>query len=442
MPDFTEKIRAHVVTVNTGSGVLIQPADADFTYILTAKHVIETAKNSGVYFSAEEIVVTKYNGEVIALQDRRICAVTDLAVIISNDRLDAEVQPAISKPQREDRVLYYGYPQTRRGTNQEDRLREYGGEVTENPENSFTLMLDGQPEWAEVAGSSGGGVFKIIGEDIFLYGVESRVEGAVGREFHGKVVCSSMSAVESLIEKEGIPKIYPVAMSSFIGLVERSFEYYNRTELPDNLNYLKGKLHDLANNLGLAGSVSPLDLYHKFRSGLLIRNSLAQDLYSTDLWISYLEYLIISCLIDDVQNIDVAYVNDNNSRRRFLYSADKGVWARRLMDIFRSDFRGLKRKGKVVISTGDISANMQVMKPTLDGIVPNIGRSDASELMVDAGITNPAKEFDVYHLTGLHRECILRNEHDLAKYYAGNDAPGYGPDDLMTLVRSLYSEHI
>ncbi|MDP5542486.1 hypothetical protein P3769_15435 [Pseudomonas aeruginosa] len=442
MPDFTEKIRAHVVTVSTGSGVIIQPAHAEYTYILTAKHVIETGKNTGIYLPHQDIVVTKYNGGVISLRDRKICNVTDLAILISNERLDVEIQPAISKPQRGDKVLFYGYPQTRRGTAHDDRLREYGGEVTESPPDKFTLMLNGQPEWAEVAGSSGGGIFTIIGDDIFLCGVESRVEGNVGREFHGKVICSSMSAVESLIEKEGLPKIYPVAMSSFVGLVERTFEYYNRTELPDNLNFLKGKLHDLANDLGLDGAISPLDLYRKFQSGLLIKNSPEQELYSTELWVSYLEYLVISCLVDDVQNVNITYVSDNNARRRFLYSADKNVWARRLMDIFKSDFRGLKRKGKIVISTGDVAANMQVMKPTLDGIVPNIGRSGSSELMVDAGISNPAKEFDVYHLTGLHRECILRNEYDLAKYYAGNDEPGYGPDELMTLVRSLYSEHI
>ncbi|MCY1370103.1 hypothetical protein D9M69_571810 [compost metagenome] len=83
---------------------------------------------------------------------------------------------------------------------------------------------------------------------------------------------------------------------------------------------------------------------------------------------------------------------------------------------------------------------MQAKDPQLEKIVVNIGRGQVSDLMVDAGIVNPATEFKVYHLTGLHKVCVLDNENDLGKFYAGGK--GCGEPELMDVVRRLYSAHI
>lgn len=440
MPDFTQKTQDHIVIVDAGSGVLIRPSSGIGTYILTAKHVIETAPNSGVYRAAEDIAVTTYTGNIVPVQQVRISPRADLAILISEQEINAYLTPAISKLERSNKTLYYGYPSQRRGGNEDDRLREYEGEVTASTSETFTLRLEGEPEHGEIVGSSGGGVFVIIGDDLFLCGIESRVEGRVDREFHGKVVCIPMSVVDELIDAEGLDRIFPVEMKSFLALSERVFNCYDQAELPANLIFLKAQFRQLTKKLGSNEEVSPIDLYKKFQSALLICNSPVQDLYSVDLWIAYLEFLVISCLIDEAELITIEYIEANSANRRFLFSADNKKWAWRLLDIFRSDFRGLKRKGKIIISTGELNASMQPMKPSLDRIVPDIGRSATGELRVDAGILNPVDEFDIYHLTGLHKECVLAREYELAEYYAGKE--GAGPEELMALVRRLYSAHI
>ncbi|MCY1300815.1 hypothetical protein D9M70_503980 [compost metagenome] len=266
------------------------------------------------------------------------------------------------------------------------------------------------------------------------------MEGSVGREFHGRVICLPIHVIEALITKERLESIHLPAMNSFLGLVSKTFEYYNQADDPTNLQFLKNKLHERARVLGSTEEVNPFGLYQAFQADLLIRNSPAQDLYCEDLWVAYFEFLIISCLIDGVQEMDFSYVEDNSARRRFLFSADKENWVWRLMDIFRSDFRGLRRDGKIVVSTGDKSGRMQAKDPQLEKIVVNIGRGQVSDLMVDAGIVNPATEFKVYHLTGLHKVCVLDNENDLGKFYAGGK--GCGEPELMDVVRRLYSAHI
>ena len=54
MIDISEIISSHTVRVDGGSGVLINPAEGDFSYIITAKHVIELGDK---YKSHQDIVV-------------------------------------------------------------------------------------------------------------------------------------------------------------------------------------------------------------------------------------------------------------------------------------------------------------------------------------------------------------------------------------------------
>ena len=44
------------------------------------------------------------------------------------------------------------------------------------------------------------------------------------------------------------------------------------------------------------------------------------------------------------------------------------------MDIFRSDFKGLKLGGKIIVSTGDSAPKHEARKSSLDRVVIDIGR--------------------------------------------------------------------
>lgn len=442
MPDQIDKIRSHVVIVNDGSGVVIQPASGDHTYILTAKHVLETEENSGQYHQIENITVTKINGDTIDLVSRVISAENDIAILVTGSKLESDLQIAISKPERNNKILYYGYPGTRRNLAPRDKLREYPGQINEVESDRFSVALDGRPLWGEVAGASGGGVFVEIGGDIFLQGIESRVEGDVDREFHGKVICTPIAMIEKIIAEAGLEKIHPPSMTSFIGLVDKTFSCFAYAEDPENLRFLLNQLKERGSLLSLANQVNPLTLYEKFKKKLLVKDCPEQNLFNEKLWIAYFEFLNICCLIDDVDvsAVDFSYIDENSTRRRFLFSTDQENWIWKLLDIFRSDFRGLKRGGKIIISSADNAPKHFARDTSLDKIIPDIGRRNRSEIMVDSGISNPATEFKVYNLTGLHNFCIVKDDDLFSSYYAGN--PGRGEVELMSLVKGLYNAHI
>ena len=238
MPDQINKIRSHVVMVNDGSGVLIQSALGNQSYILTAKHVLETEENSRQYYDIDKITVIKMNGDVIDLVRRVVSTDHDLAVLITSSELDSDLQIAVSKPERNKRVFYYGYPSTRRNLEPRDQLREYLGRVNEIEDDRFSVTLDGRPGWGEVVGSSGGGIFVELGGDIFLQGIESRVEGVVDREFHGKVICTPVAMIEKLLSESGLDKIHPPSMTSFIGLVDKTFQCFAQGKVRISRSFL------------------------------------------------------------------------------------------------------------------------------------------------------------------------------------------------------------
>lgn len=440
MPNQINKIRSHVVMVNDGSGVLIQPALGNQSYILTAKHVLEIEENSRLYHDIDEITVTKTNGDVINLAKRIVSDDNDIAILIVDSKLDSDLQIAISKPERNKKVFYYGYPAIRRGLEPREQLREYPGQINEVEDDRFSVALDGRPGWGEVAGSSGGGVFVEIGGDIFLQGIESRVEGVVDREFHGKVICTPIAIIEKFITESGLEKIHPPSMASFIGLVDKTFQCFAQAEDPNNLTFLMNQLQERGSKLSSAEEMNPFTLFEKFKKKLLIRDCPEQNLYNEKLWIAYLEFLIISSLIDDIDVADFSYIDENSTRRRFLFSTDQDNWIWKLMDIFRSDFRGLKLGGKIVVSTGESAPKHEARKSSLKKVVVDIGRGQKNEMMVDSGITNPAIDFTVYNLTGLHKLCVVDDDENFANYYAGSDE--HGEVELMALIKDLYNAYI
>lgn len=169
LPNQINKIRSHVVMVNDGSGVLVQPALGNQSYILTAKHVLEIEENSRLYHDIDEIIVTKINGDVINLAKRIVSDDNDIAILIVDSKLlDSDLQISISKPERNKKVFYYGYPAIRRGLEPREQLREYPGQINEVEDDRFSVALDGRPGWGEVAGSSGGEYLLKLEETYFF----------------------------------------------------------------------------------------------------------------------------------------------------------------------------------------------------------------------------------------------------------------------------------
>lgn len=423
--------------VDGGSGVLINPAEGDFSYIITAKHVIELGDK---YKSHQDIVVKNLSCELIPLESVFIHSSADLAVLITQEKYENKLEISNTSAIRGDTLFIYGFPNTRIGENlQSDRIREYSGIVQSFNQEKFIVSLEDSPDYDQLVGISGGGVFKVVGDDIFLCGIESRKHGNVQSEFHGNIECIQLNKIEELIEKNNLPKIYPEKMHNFIKLVRSSFSYFQNADEPAYIEFLTNSLHSYADKFSENGP-TPIEISSRLKNKLLISNSPLQELYHVNLWIAFLEFIIISSLLDKVNELSFEYIEEVSKKRKFLFTASKDNWIKKLEEIFKSDFRGLKKGGCIIISSNEHRARLSPKPHRYASVISNIGRVSTSDLMVDAAIRNPAKDFNIMHLTGLHEVCVINNEELFSKYYSGND--GFDVEEMMEIFKEIYRENI
>ncbi len=439
MTDIAQKMKQHSVSVDEGSGVLINPSYGEFSYIITAKHNIRI--NEDEYKNAKDIKVKNSSNTIITVERVIIHSALDLAVLITQSRLELNLTSVNYPLTRGENVYFYGFPRVRR-TNDENspyEAREYRGMTQESGDQEFKLRLEGSPDKSQIDGASGGGIFKVDQEnDVFLCGIESRMEGN-NREHHGQVVCIHLNQLDSLLHENELPAIYPELMHNFYNLVCKTFSYFEEADDPEAVQFLKNKLHEHAEVFSGAGP-RPIDIYNKLKEKLLIKNSSSQELYHEKLWVAFLEFMVISSLLDEVKELSFEYVDNTSKKRKFLFSASKGKWIRKLEDIFKSDFRGLEKGGVIVVSSNEPHANLSPKPRVYQNIIVHIGKISRSELMVDIGIRNPANDFRLCHLTGLHKTCVIEHEEKFADYYAGRE--GYDEEEMMSKFKESYREHI
>ncbi|EKN4739342.1 trypsin-like peptidase domain-containing protein [Yersinia enterocolitica] len=442
MRDINEKMSKHSVVVDGGSGILINPCGGEFSYIITALHVTENIKGSRICKNHTDICVRDNEGTSILISRAIPHPDKDLALLITSEKYNLDLIPSISSVTREDKIYYCGYPDVRRNTINKgvNNLREFEGIVQESSESEFIVRLAESPSRDEVVGASGGGIFKQVENDVFLCGIEYKMDGNTQREFHGRVVCFHISELNTWLEELTLPLIYPALMLNFLDLISKAFIYSEHVDIPENTSFLEQTLRTYIAEINNKNTATPIEVYQKLKESLLINNSDPHELYDMNLWVAFLEFITISALIDNVGSIDISYINEISNKRRFLFSASKGNWTRRLMDIYTSDFRGLMKDGVIIVSTKEYIGKFQPVDSYRQTILRDIGRKGHSHMMVDSAIKNPVSDFKLFHLSGLHHRCVIEKEDIYANYFSGNI--GFDDNEVLEKVKGEYSAFI
>lgn len=438
LTDIIQMAKSNCVIVENGSGVLINPATGDFSYILTAKHVIGIYDGKKIigYKEYNDIKIEDINSEIVELQGVITHDEADVAILITKKKYISGLISVKEKILRDDKAILIGFPESRRKS--EQKIREFKGEVQEYNETTFVLRIEEKPDQKQVQGSSGGGVFKIVEDKIYLCGIESGMDGGIS-EYHGRVVCTHLENINKLLIEKNSPEIFPEQMHSFINIIKNTFSHFDNADDPSCFEFLKNNLHEYAHNFS-EKAPSPFEVSNKLGNKLLIKNSPSENLFNENLWSAFLEFMLISSLLDKIDELNFETIDQVSKKRRFLFSACKGNWTQKLLDIFQSDFRGLQKGGVIIVSTNDARATKELKPRTFEKIVVNIGRVSSTNLMVDAAIRNPAKEFRLMHLIGLHDECVLDNDIEFEKYYSGNE--GYDVEEMLEKFKEFYHANI
>lgn len=383
-------IKEYVACVNGGSGVIFQPADETFTYILTAKHIfyddngqsIDTRVNIHYYSKPDNAMVAFPEFDLVTgtnffphSENNIDIAILRIARIHTPDKL------IITNKYFQENKEYVlgGYPKLRResrgGIIDLDSFR-VDDKIDILDDKEFKRVeadIAKNQNLAELKGLSGGGIFKVSGEYLLLAGIQSRVANNI--EALGRIRFTPIEIFNEIIaEYNGVLEvIVPYYLKSFTFLKDSSFSLSGGIMSNQIVGDVSEILRNQTQNV-LQSDFTPICIKEHLGSALLLLNNQdSNDVFLKKLWLSWLELLTILNIAKQ-KNVAKSDFDDLFSEVRFFYSpVDKDFWSAHLGDLAKSDYKGLKRKGLVVVASQKPAGDQHhVLDPSK--IVPDISR--------------------------------------------------------------------
>lgn len=383
-----DKCKNSTVVVNQGSGVIIQPMITEYSYVLTAKHVVRD-------LDVSEINVSDVNGNNIGVIDKFEHPTLDVAIIKIGYIEEVEILKCFDEPKNKEEYKFFGYPNTRR--NGEKKQKVIDLQLVSYDGLKITSRNDDYSDQEEIEGMSGGGVYKIIDDNkVYLVGVECRMDAENPTETHNHVQVISVKAFDEIVEKNGLAEMLPPYFDDFKNLIPNTFELNNAIKR----DMLRNQLHSIARN-NIINEFKPIQLF-EFKNPLLVGVSLSEKSNLT-LWVNYLEFLIfIWCVVNRDSEFDIAMLNSVSNKYCFLFG-NNSSWTELAEDIFKSDLSDLEINGTIFVSCdGDKTPHIYQLDPS---IISNISHVP-DEMNIGNGIKNPATQIIVKHIFFIEKQLL------------------------------------
>lgn len=411
----------NLVRVNQGSGVLVPAMTDEFCYVFTAKHNLSKNENS----------ITDRNGVELGKVKSDLCFPhqdRDAAVIILNGVAPKSLLLDRQSLGRKQEITLGGFPSTRFKLVGEDATRFFDGEIKRADEYEFSIFCQEFPTQDDIMGVSGGGVFVDFDSEWILAGIEYSVERE-GEENNTQLKVCRTLVFEQIIRDNTLPLALPSFLRSFNLLISLAFNL-NGTFFDGNKQKALSQLLQNYAKLSLElTQITPESLRANFGIQLLIKHTPEFCVSDRKLWVSWLEFMTLSLMIDGKQPADLTmdYVNDLHKKRRLLYSNSKEDWSKFIRNIDHTDMDGIE-DGAIVIVSNDCQ------------LPPTKAMIDYSKLAVDIGLIN-SRPFDftkapratpsrILHLDGIHAQCINNKEDE------------YDCKDYQTTIDKIKNEYL
>lgn len=414
----TEKIKDITVVVNDGSGVLVQPMTKEYSYVLTAKHVIQVDKEDlgkGL-LEFDSISIHKSNDEKLIV--RRICPhpELDIAIIVVDYDLSAG-DLEFHSVERDMDLALYGYPNTAAhhrnlDTKRREWLETHALRVLED--NNQTIKCDIRDvEYDDIKGFSGGGVFYISDKDAFLAGIEYKLQSS--GEYTNRIISIPAACFNAIISEYSLPPIRPVYYSDFKKLKESLFVHSNCLCL-DDIRKATDLILFNSEKLLSETKITPFEIISKFNELFinLTPNSTSEE--NKHFWISFLEFLHIEGLMSPEVLWDDDFLKYLIKNYKFIFTTSNKGWKTNLPKLLSMNVDNLRNGGILLFIE---KAEDYPEKPdTINQYIGNIPSSIANAIGVEdiSNVTSiQNKSISIIHLPKLHLSCIYDNELKLSQ---------------------------
>ncbi|WP_305812142.1 ABC-three component system protein [Photobacterium leiognathi] len=422
----SEILQSYCVKVNGGSGVLVNAMTQDYSYVLTAAHVILDEEGNIISDEEGNIAVRDYQdnplnvlSELIPQEWRESRADRyDFAILIVNyqERLAQKCLPASDLSDQASLTLV-GFPETER--NSSDPIKQYTGHKISVANELLMLSLNGIPGTDTIKGMSGGGVYHVQDEKPLLVGVEFQMDGTGSEQQYGRAQCHSLARFEELITAYSSAPMIPAYLECFSNMRDRIFTFNVIDQ--NNVSNLKLELGRAADYLINNGLVPPYKVMEQYHSDLLVDPKNIGELKTYELWVAYLEFLVISVLIDQSAGADDAYLKGLERKRRLIYTSNGTNWVSRLEDLLKTARRLLDKDGTLIVASPESAARVLPPSFRLENVISNISvvPNQGPFPVIDSSESAILTSFKLTHLEGLRQRCVVDIEDEYPNLQAG-----------------------
>lgn len=413
----SELIETYCVMVNGGSGVLVSAMSQEYSYVLTAGHVLE-----GIL--VDDVVVTNHKSELLKVLD--IFVHPDKAYRQKYDCcvIQVEYVPAIKQQSFPSNALLtkanltlVGFPVTERSSM--TPIKHYDGHMTSVSDELIVFTVNGIPGVATILGMSGGGVYHIEDNRPYLVGVEFAMDGTYVEQQYGRVQCLGLNIFKEIINTNKKAPMIPAYLECFSRLRNLLFGF-NVIEQKHVMD-LRAGLLNFADEIVAKGMPAPYQLMEKYKSDLLIDSLRPSEKMDKELWVAYFEFLIICALLDNVGVVNSTYIQGLERKRRILYTSDGSNWIGKLDLILKAARKFLDKDGTIIVASPDSGAELLPDNFQLEKVINNIALAPNSGPFAPIDRTESLiyKSFVLTHLEGLRKNCVVLKEVEFSKIEAG-----------------------
>ncbi|UUO22382.1 hypothetical protein FGD67_03550 [Colwellia sp. M166] len=401
-----DKFRLFSVKVGEGSGCLFQPTSESYTYVLTARHVVEGTN------------VTQVQRELIG--ENEVIQIESMDVIgepyyHANEGIDAAILkvPFISqlpKHLRIDNLFnktedYYlcGFPDVRRENTSSYRQNKLS--IQNQTANGYVeAEINSSVNHGEIVGQSGGGILKLLNDSFAIGGVQKRMSMPDDGESLSRVDLVPLKAFDEIIGQniEELSLLFPPFIKSFSNLVCKTY-LLAQFPLQDSRGFhlLKTDLHSIANTL--CAEFSPEKIMDGYPTNYLLSRHEDEFKNHQNLWTALLEILTLnqihsqrSLVLDDLPEI--------NKKNKLFFGTVKKNWTELIKDLCEADLSELERGGNVFVATlGDDEPTLTVAPSSL---VMSISEVPQSMMSIHNTVQNLAQDIKFKHIYDIQKTII------------------------------------
>ncbi len=432
------KLPFFTVKVESGSGCLFQPMSDQYSYILTARHVIKDSvlplsivrqtinEDGGLVEEELTMIGEPYYHPQPEIYDAAIIRVQKVAdQVIELLRMDNPFEntgicTVAGHPGARD-VLSFSYRENNLTLKNKKQFNYIEAEL----ETVATLK--------EVKGQSGGGIFRYDNGHYFLAGIQKKMSVPDGQETLGRIDFMPLSFFDQIIEsnRNELIDLLPYYLTSF-SLLRDQVMKIEGCLVPDNVNFTRSFLRSITEKI-VNNNLTPVYVKDFFNERLLVGKKPSKNILLTKhLWIAWLEYLIILNLLKD-NDITEGNLETNFNSYRVLFSDTTKDWSTEFKEITQSNFHGLAKDGCIIVSTRSKPEKYMIPSGAIDDIIRS-NSVQTSEMQIDEGGEHPFKSYKLIHLYAFQKKCIIDKEDDYRGFTNLTEA------ELILKLKAEYEE--